>query len=157
MESFIRLLGIAGLVFALFFQTHEAQAGTSTVSSKATATITSSCTVAQPDVVFGQLNTTTYTEVSTNMTVTCTNKTTWTLTSSGSFYITGQNSGDQIHVQACQVAGWIGAGSTASNCPTTNQAVSHTGSYVYSVWWNIAAGYYTPDNYSASRTQTITY
>lgn len=149
-------------------------AGTTTGSTKATATLSSYCTISSTDVNFGA-----YTPGSANragrygvipgnttITVMCTNKTPYnvygqTYLSDETWHMKGATAGNTDVLQYAAwlssdyYSGWFGAGYSGTN------HISGTGTgsnQTYTVYFGIyTQAYVTPDSYSDTYTMTLNY
>lgn len=169
-------LGVASITFNI----NNADAGTITASTKATATISSSCQITATNINFGELGGAAqlvWSPSNGNVSVLCSNNASYTIQlnsgvnngSASSRYMVGQKSGDKILYIICKTASFSGtwgqAGGQCTNGPwytqgSFNYPVTGKGTGViqnYPTYGGVQSGYYTPDTYTDTITATITY
>jgi spore coat protein U-like protein len=179
--SFIKQYSVAlvSLFIVLATQT-GAYAGTTTASSKATATLGSNCSISATGINFGSITQSgssqqLWAPSQGNISVLCTNKTTYKIAlnmgsnkTGDSRYLVGNAAGQSVLYTICQSASFSGTlgngGSCALTWRTSTSGVdiekSGTGTGAiqsYPMYGIVNTGYYTPDTYSDTITATLTY
>lgn len=151
----------------------SAKAGTLTASTKATATLASSCSISVSNFTLGNVSasslsdTTTYQVNSGNVAVTCSKGVAYQIFMNNGLYGTtgrnlkGASKGDTIPYMICRVStvngsqcsdDYWGADSAHSLQSTGTGANQNLPAYIM-----YKKGFYTPDNYSDTMTATLTF
>lgn len=168
---------VATLVVTAIASENQAQAGTNTASTKATATLAAQCNISATNINFGNIvgapGNTVFSAAG-NVSVLCNKNASYILRLNAGVnvynygrYLKGAVSGQTMNYAICQTPAFTGSWATG-NCATGiwfsdgpyDYYISGTGTGAvqsYPMYGAIQTGYYTPDDYSDTIQASITF